>query len=1413
MVLSRFHPAVSSWFRSAYPGPTDCQSLAWAAIKDERHVLVSAPTGSGKTLAAFLAVIDDLVREGDVFGLPDQTRIVYVSPLKALSNDIQRNLEAPLSGINRACFERGGPPMVIRSVVRTGDTPAAVRAAMLRNPPHIVVTTPESLYLLLTSEGGRRMLGTVRTVIVDEIHAVVGSKRGAHLAISLERLERLIGGGLRRIGLSATQRPIDEVVRFLTGGSDRCTVVDEGHRRDIDLGIELPSIPLEAVPTHQASTDIHDRIAELIRAHRTTLVFVNTRRQAERLARALSDRLGTERVTSHHGSLSRHQRLEAEERLKAGSLSALVATASLELGIDVGDVDLVCQVGTTGSIATALQRIGRSGHSLSGLPKGRLFPTTRDDLIECLALIRAIRDGELDALRVPVGALDVLAQQIVAMVAIEDWDEQALYDCLVRAHPYRNLDRAAFDAVVRMLADGYATRRGLRGAYLHRDGIHRRLRGRRSARLAAVTCGGAIPDAADYQVVLEPAGDQLGTVDEHFAIESIPGDVFQLGNNSWRVLGLEGPKLRVTDASGIPPTIPFWFGEAPGRSDALSIAVSRLREDVAEQATVHGIDKAVRWLEEQTGETSPVCVQAVHYLVAGWKALGVMPTRQRIVFERFFDESGGMQFIVHSPYGSRVNRAWGLALRKRFCRTFNFELQAAANENALILSLGVSQSFPLEDIKGFLRANSVRPMLVQALLDAPMFTIRWRWNAVCSLAVRRFQNGRRVPPHLLRMQAEDLVTSVFPDQLACLENIRGEREIPDHPLVQQTIEDCLTEAMDLPGLISLLTQIEQGSVEIVCRDLLEPSPLAAEIVNARAYSFLDGAPLEERRTRAVRLPRGIDLDGIADPAPLDGIVVEAVRRAIWPRIRDAEELHEALQVAGFLSGSDGIDSERAPLLRVLLAQGRATRLRMRATADLWIAAERWPQFRAVFPDTSPEPALSLPEEIDRQTWSADEALTEIVRGRLSVLGPVTAMLIACSLGLDETTVRAVLIRLEGEGTAVRGAFGDDGLETWCERSVLARIRRETLGAARRRVDAVSVEVYRRFLLRWQHLHPETVLRGEFGLAAVLEQLEGFEAPAWAWEAGILPARIADYEPLWLDHLCQSGRFAWLRLAIGEGARTTARTTPIAIMPRHAIAFWRRGAAAPDDSSALSGEAANVHGVLHGAGALFFDELITRCAMPRAFVERALAELVAGGLVSADGFAGLRALVVPESRRQRYKGLNWGMEHAGRWSAADTRGPGPSHDETIQAVTRALLRRYGVLFRGLVQRERASPPWHELLPWLRRLEAQGEIRAGRFIAGQFGEQFALPEAAGQLRACAAASDTVEITVGAADPLNLLGLLDAQPRVPVTSDGRVRYQGGLAFAIGNARGLAGTTGSGLTDDANLIAVSSVKSETAW
>ncbi len=1225
--------------------------------------------------------LDGLVRKARANELPEATEILYVSPLKALSNDIHKNLDVPLAGIAALAQSQGIDLAPIRTAVRTGDTPQAERTAMVSKlAPHILVTTPESLFILLTAQRPREMLRNVKTLIVDEIHAIADDKRGSHLALSIARLEALTGRPIQKIGLSATVSPIEEVAKFL---SPEARIVQVGHRREMELAVEVPKDELGPVASNEMWGEIYDRLAALARENRTTLVFVNTRRLAERVAHHLGERLGGGAVLPHHGSLARHLRLDAEQRLKSGELKAVVATASLELGIDIGSVDLVCQIGSPRSIAVALQRIGRAGHWVGALPKGRIFATTRDELIECAALVRAIRKGELDKIEIPQAPLDILAQQLVATCATGDWDEDELFALVRRAYPYRDLSRRDYDAVVEMLSEGIATRHGRRGAFLHRDQVNHRVKARRGARLAAITSGGAIPDTAQYQVVAEPDETVVGSLDEDFAIESLAGDIFMLGTTSWKIRRVEAGRVRVENAHGAPPTIPFWNGEAPGRTRELSTEVSQLRLDIAASANPIELLERECFLDRRGAE------QAVQYVHAGRRALGVIPSEETVVAERFFDEGGGMQLIIHAPFGARINKAWGLALRKRFCRTFNFELQAAATDNGLLLSLSDQHSFPLESVFQFLRPATVEHTLTQAMLDSPMFGARWKWNASRALAVPRFLGGRKVPPPLQRMRADDLLAAVFPDQVACAENLTGEPRIPDHPLVNETIANVLYEAMDLRGLTQLLERIEEGSLKIAAVDTPEPSPFCHEIVNSNPFAYLDDAPLEERRARAVTLRRSLSTDDATTIGALDAAAIAQVEQGSWPEVRDADELHDALLSLIILPPVEGWRAFYDELAQA----GRAQTI-----GNWWVATER---------------------------VSRIDDHVSILRGWMDSIGPATAQQLSDRLGLSLSDIEIALGALEAEGPILRGNFSSAETQ-FCHRRILARIHRLTLGRLRKEIEPVSTAIFARFLNRWQHLAPGTQLHGVDGLYQILKQLQGYEISAAAWESTVLPSRVKNYDPDWLDRLCLAGDVMWGRLSPhpaleAEGSRRVrpTRAAPLAIFLREDAAQLLP--AAPPEAQ-LSESAERVLEALERRGASFFNELVRATGMVSAEVENGLWELVAAGRVTADGFENLRALMDPKRRRSRPR------HAAGRWAIME-RGAGPTDSEFF---ARQLLERWGVVFRDVIGREALAPAWRDLLVVLRRMEARGEIRGGRFVSGYVGEQFAKPEALDLLR---------------------------------------------------------------------------------
>ncbi len=1456
MSLSCFHPVIQQWFRGRFDAPTEAQATGWPAIAEGRHTLIAAPTGSGKTLTAFLTCIDQLVRQGMEADLPDTTQVVYVSPLKALSNDIQKNLATPLEEIAALAEETGTPIPQITTAVRTGDTPASERQKLAKRPPHILITTPESLYILLTSESGRRGLKHVRTLILDEIHAVADDKRGSHLALSVERLCQLSEEPITRIGLSATQRPLSEMARFLVGnrhigveGNPDCVVVDTGSRRRVDLSVELPEQELGPIATHEIWGETLDAISAATEAHAITLVFVNTRRLVERVAHQLSARLGEEAVVAHHGSLSRATRLDAEQKLKNGQVKVCVATASLELGIDIGEIDLVCQIGSPRSIGLLVQRVGRSGHTVGGVPKGMLFPLTRDEMLECAALSRAMRRGNLDTFAIPAWPLDVLSQQMVAACAAEEWDEDALFELFRRAYPYRDLPREKFDQVVESLSQGFAPRQGRNGAHLHRDGINQKLKGRRGARLAAMTSGGAIPDNADYDVVADPEGTFVGTVNEDFAIESMAGDIFLLGNTPWKIRRVESGRVRVEDAQGNLPTIPFWLGEAPGRTWELSDEITQLREGVDRR--LDNPADAEAWVMAEAGVSAEVARQLVAYIVEGKRVLGVVPTANRVVAERFFDESGGMQLVIHAPFGAAVNRAWGMALRKRICRTFDFELQATATDDGLNFSLGPGMGFPVGDVFNYLSPNTVEEVLTQAVFQAPLFGTRWRWNATRFLAMLRHNGGKKVPAPLQRMRSEDLLAAVFPAQVQCQDNaMPGDIEPPDHPLVFETTRDCLTEAMSLEGLKDVLQAIRSGEVEVFARDTVQPSVFAHQILNAMPYAFLDDAPLEERRARAVSLRRALPEDA-RDLSALDPEAIREESAYAWPAIRDADELHDALLTLGVapadelaartesgFKGSPPFAAAQGNLSKTaggsvpdmlvswmeeLARAGRALFLALPQGESLWLPAEHAGLASAAYPDAALEGRVGLLSPLNGnrgEPIEREEAVLYLVRGWAESSGPFTAGEMASLLGLSPGDVETALLGLENEGLVLRGSFrpGVDE-EEFCDRRILARIHRSTVGRLRREVEPVPQSSFMRFLFRWQNASPGWQVSGEGGLLDAIEKLQGFETAAAAWEPELLARRVMDYEPGFLERLCTGGEVAWGRFSRSNGpasggeagprAAPLTRSSVITLCLRDAL----DGLAEPSEENAggLSGAAAEIMEVLSSRGACFQADLVSRTRRLPSDVEEALWMLAANGLVTSDSIVPLRARLDgnrnrgrPDRKRSERRGLGGrdpghdpmrthptGSEPtashrlraqrqggAGRWSVLESLDPA---GDSLELKARQLLLRYGVVFPELPARERMAPRWRDLVRVYRRLEARGEIRGGRFVSGFVGEQFALPDAVTELRETHRAPATGKLeVVSACDPLNLAGIATPGERVPAQPGNRVVFRDGVPVA---------------------------------
>jgi ATP-dependent helicase Lhr and Lhr-like helicase len=1427
-----FHPAVATWFARRFPGgPTDAQQQGWSRIAAGDDTLIAAPTGSGKTLAGFLVGIDRLYRAHAAgVEVAGRAQVAYVSPLKALAVDIAQNLDRPLREIAEVAAELGLDAPDLRVGVRTGDTTSGERSSMVRNPPNFVITTPESLYLLVTAGRSRDMLRTVDTVIVDEIHAVARDKRGSHLALTLERLEHACAARPQRIGLSATQRPISLVAGLLTGtgAPAPCAIVDTGHRRRLDVALELPQGELEAVASAEQMGDVVDRIAQLVSDHHTTIVFVNARRLAERLAHQLGERLGDDVVSAHHGSLSKERRHRVETRLRAGDLRALVATASLELGIDIGPVELVCQVGSPRSIATFLQRVGRANHSLRGVPKGRLFPLTRDELVETTALLAAVGDGTLDALTPPEAPLDILAQQIVAEVAAttnprpdpqvegsapggngsaddgDGWRLDDLYSLIRRAQPYRDLPRATFDEVVAMVGHGITTGRGRRAAYLHLDAVNGEVRARPSARLAAVTSGGAIPEIGDFRVVLEPDDLFLGTVNEDWATESMPGDIFLLGTHPWQIRQIGAGVVRVADAEGKPPTIPFWLGEAPSRTAELSRHVSALRSTLDGFLAVDDAEGARAWLRSVAPIDEAAVEQIVAYMAAGRAVLGLVPTQDDLVFERFFDEVDGMHLVVHSPHGGRVNRALGLALRKRFCVSFDFELQAAASDDAVVLSLGPHHSFPLADVPRFLNSATVREVLTQAVLSppSPMFQSRWRWNLNRSLIVLRFKGGRRNPPPIQRMESDDMMAALFPQAAACQENADGPVELPDHPIVRQTMHDTLTEGLDIEGLTALLDGIESGRAQVHFRDTTEPSAFSHEILTAKPYAFLDDGEIQDRRTNAVPLRRGLPVD-LSTIGKLDPAAIARVRDEVAPAPRSADELHDLLSSLVVAPARE----EWRTLFDALAARGRVRSHRTgrpgggpapAAATELWWPAELDAQAAVL--------VHGAPDDVHPR----EQVAAAVLRGHLDISGPLTVTELAARCGLPDPLVAAGLAVLENDGFVLRGSFtvpdrpdtgdsagdGGGGEDEWCARRLLSRMHSYSRQTRRREIEPVTAQDFMRFVLRWQHAAPGTHVLGHHGVRQVVEQLQGYEAAVAAWEPHLLATRVEGYRPAMLDRLCHDGEVTWLRLSLPQPSTdrraSPSKATPVSLAFRDDLAWLLQAARMAADGTEAEpevptvGATAEVVEALGARGARFLSELAADTGRLATDIEGALWDGVARGLLTADGFAAIRSLVEPRRRpsspvrsvSRRRRGARGPSLAAGRWSLVGAVEPVDDREALAEVVADQLLQRWGVVFRDLAVHEGLAVPWRDLQRALRRFEDRGLVRGGRFVAGFSGEQYALPAAVDGLKVVRKLPRKGErVVVNACDPLNLTGVVIRGARTPAVRTNTVTFVDGL------------------------------------
>jgi ATP-dependent helicase Lhr and Lhr-like helicase len=1424
-VLDGFHPAVRAWFVERFGKPSPAQALGWPAIagcdKTPGHdVLLCAPTGSGKTLAAFMWAIDRLFREAERGQLGDRISVLYVSPLKALANDIRVNLEEPLTGIRAAAQRlaaggngRGKPAqdktkrlLEVRAGLRTGDTTAGERSAMLRRPPHILVTTPESLFILLTSPRFRQSLGAVRHIIVDELHALAPNKRGAHLMVTLERLERMVraSGAPRpaRIGLSATLNPIGRLAEFLAGAEVDSNgarhprpvkiVRADDRARKMDLRVIAPGPELGALATHQHWEAMYDAVAEMVRQHRTTLVFTLSRRWAERIALNLQKRLGNDAVMAHHGSLARAERLQAEQRLKRGELRALVATSSLELGIDVGAVDLVCQIDSPKSISAAIQRIGRSGHQLDATPKGRLFALTLDDLIECGAAVRAIRQGRLDEVEIPGGCLDVAAQQIVAIAAEEDEIGEADVMRLVRgAYNFAGLDRKTLTNLLEQLSAELPARIQGAAPKIFYDPIGARVRARRAARLAAITSGGTIPESGNLDVVIASEGRRIGDVEEDFAQESSRGDIFTLGSTPWRVLGISRNRFLVEPAPGMAPSLPFWQTEAAGRSPALSSETSALRVEIFRRIEQADGLAAAEFLAAECAMDESAARQAVDYIRRGQGALGAIPDDHTLVVERFFDGLGGTQIVIHAPFGMRVNRGLGLAIRKRLCQSFDFEIQASAIDDAVLLALNARHSFPLESLMAMLSPRTVRRVLEQALLAAPMFEVRLRHVATRALLVMRSARGRKVPAWIQRLRAQEISAAIFPQRDACLENRPAEVELPGHFIAAETMHECLTESADIERIERLLSAIERGAMRVVTVDAIAPSVFAHRILLAWDYSFLDDGERANRRSRTVSMNRAMaedvfrteDLSAMLASEAVQSVEAEVSGRALSRRARDRDELCALIRAHGALEITDAaerIAGDADAMVSALEREGRVVRARLVAGArELLIVAQDAALFRAAYPDVTVERSAGAPElpiEARTEVPEPGEAQREIVRRAMATSGPLEVSEIAERLRMTAAAVKNHLLALEAGGVVFRGHFtprmGRVGApqapamasppEQWCDRYNLEKIHRLTLSGLRAQIEPCADHEYAAFRLRWNHVGGAGIEADQAGVAAVLEQLSGVALAPELWERDVLPVRIPGYRPEWLDLLCLGGAVVWAAVPGDE---------PAGEIPSR-ITFLRRrraggGRLDGTAASAIAGEFSDederkVFLALAAGGAQYLDELAERAGLAERTALAALWRLAAAGRVSNDSFAPLRLLwSAPEAatraispgaaanRRTRQDAAiraRLRSSVSGRWSAlggsaaasaaTDPPSAGAISGENSAALrerdlardrAEALLRRHGIVSREMLALQGEHLAWHDISFALRRMEYAGTIRRGYFVRGLSGEQYALPEA--------------------------------------------------------------------------------------
>ena len=1328
--LAPFSPAVRSWFERSFAAPTPPQELGWPIISSGCHTLIQAPTGSGKTLAAFLWALDR-ARPGD--GL----QVLYVSPLKALNYDVERNLRGPLAGIG----------LELNVAVRTGDTPQKERAEIRKRPPEILITTPESLFLMLTSQAREILMG-VETLILDEVHAVAGTKRGAHLALSVERLERLLEEPMQRIGLSATQRPLEEIARFVSGGRP-IEVVDAGRAKELDLevvvpvedmrelqstaGLSTPVMPdgVEMAPGVEGSSrsiwpSIYPAVLDLVERHRSTILFVNNRRLAERLAVRLNELAEKPIARAHHGSLAREQRVEIEELLKRGEIPCLVATSSLELGVDMGAVDLVIQIESPKSVARGLQRIGRAGHTLDAVSRGRIFPKFRGDLLECAVVARGMEEGAIEETQIPRNPLDVLAQQIVAVCADEEIGVDELHELVRGAWSFRDLSRAALENVLDMLAGRYPSEEfaELRPRIVW-DRIKGVVRGRQGARRLAVTNAGTIPDRGLFGVFLVDGGGRVGELDEEMVYEAREGQTFMLGASTWRIEDITRDRVLVSPAPGVPGAVPFWKGEGTGRPYELGEAIGRTARELAALAD----DAAVARLTSQHRLDARAAANLVTYLREQEQATGALPSDRTVVVERFRDEIGDWRLCILTPFGSRVHAPWSLALAARLRDSLGLEVNAIWSDDGIALHLPDAEAPPpTTDV--LVSPGEVEDIVVQELAGSALFGSRFRENAGRALLIPRRRPGQRTPLWQQRLKAQGLL------QVA--------RRYSDFPIVLETYRECLRDVFDMPALRRLLGDLEARRLDLVEVETASASPFASSLLfdYVATYMYEDDTPSAERRAQALALDRDLlrELLGAEELRDLlDRSAIQEVEEELHGRARTPDELHDLLLRRGDRT-SDEMDPAHA---EELVAERRAIWVGL-ASGRRLIAAEDAGRYRDAF---GAMPPGGLPDAfLESDEDPVGFILVRFARGR----GPFTTAEAATRFGMESERIEDALARLEREGRLVRGELRPGGTEReWCDPDVLRRLRRATLARLRKEVEPVEPSALARFLPAWQGVDRRASLR------EALVPLQGVSLPVPLWESDVLPRRVPGYRPEQLDQLCASGEVIWVGAGLERVALYYREDAPVLGQP---------GSLPPPE-----GEDAERLRAALGRGAFFWHDLLDACGLEGEVALPALWELVWAGEATNDAWQPLRsgrryatprpARLGPRSRRFSRQRADAVTATQGRWSL--TRGLFAGEVEA-RALAELLLERQGIVTRDGVRGEGVPGGYAPVYRELRKLETVGVCRRGYFVEGLGGAQFALPGAVERLRERPSEEAPGALVLAAADPAQPYGAALSWPK---------------------------------------------------